>query len=270
MTDCRARLAVIVNNKYFTNAVIALILFNAVTLGLETDRALMASHAGLMHTIDRAVLWIFVVELALRIYVLRGPFFRSGWNVFDFVIVGISLIPHVGPFSMLRTLRILRVFRLISTVPTLRKVVSALLISIPGMASVLSILFLVFYVSSVMTTQIFGVVDDPKMYELYGTIGNSMSTLFQLMTMDNWVTGIAAVTMVHFPNAMLFFAAFIIITSFAVLNLFIGIIVDALNIVHDTNPKNERSRIHEAQMQVLNDIKADVERLLEKTGAKKK
>lgn len=265
MSICRVRLAKFIHGKLFNRTVVTLILLNALTLGLETDPAIMAQYGVLLHRIDHVLLGFFVAELALRIYVLRGHFFRSGWNIFDFVIVGISLLPHIGPFSMLRTLRILRTFRLISTVPAMRMVVSALLRSIPGMASVMAILLVVFYVSAVMTTQIFGAVADPKMHALYGDIGNSMFTLFQLMTMDNWVNDVARPTLKHFPNAASFFVVFIVITSFSVLNLFIGIIVDAMNVLHERDTEAEKERLHNEHLQALKDIQSDINKILSKT-----
>lgn len=257
----RAALAKFIHSKPFSNTVIGLILLNAVTLGLETDAGIMASHGPLLHTIDHAVLWFFVAELSLRIYALRGSFFRGGWNLFDFAIVVMSLLPHVGPFSMLRTLRILRAFRLISAVPAMRKVVSAMISSIPGMASVISILAVVFYVAAVITTQVFGAVDEPQMKMLWGTIGDSMRTLFQVMTLDNWMGDVVMPTRVHFPNSGLFFTVFVMVTSFSVLNLFIGIIVDAMNILHAEDREDAEELARREHIELLRDIRAEMAKL---------
>lgn len=268
MPECRAKLAKIIHSKLFSNTIIALIIINSITLALETDAAIMAAHGALLHLIDHVIVGIFVVEIALRIFVFRRAFFLSGWNIFDFVIVGISLMPHIGPFSMLRTLRILRTFRLLSTVPAMRKVVTALLQSIPGMASVLSILFVVFFVSAVMATQLLGAVNDPRMHELFGTLGHSLVTLFQLMTLDNYMDDIVKPTVVHFPHATPYFIAFMIVTTFSVLNLFIGIIVDALNTLHDDVLEAEHERLHNEEMTALKDLRNDVERLIQQLKVK--
>lgn len=269
LQSCRARIEQMVTSKCFVNAVTLLILANAATLGLETSDSIMAEHGALIRKIDHVILGLFVAELALKIFAFGGRFFKSGWNVFDFAIVAVSLLPASGPFAVLRTLRVLRVMRLISTVPSLRRVVSALLAAIPGMASVMSILLVIFYVSAVMTTQIFGAVDDARMQALYGTIGDSMFTLFQIMTLEGWHE-IAAVTLEFFPSSWAFFVIFIVVASFAVLNLFIGIIVDAMNILHDEAGDTLAHRDHTEEMQLLLEMKAEVKALREEIAGLRK
>ena len=211
-----------------TSFITILILINAVTLGLETDAEILSNFGATLHWIDRIILVIFSVELALKFYVYRLNFFRSGWNIFDLVIVGIAWLPTSGALTVLRTLRILRVLRLISVVPQMRRVVSAIGYSIPGMVSVVGVLGLIFYVAAVLATKLFGVHPDPNMQEWFGTISASAYTLFQIMTLESWSMGVVRPTMTLFPWAWSFFLPFIIITSFAVLNFFIGIIVDSM------------------------------------------
>ena len=211
-----------------TSFITILILINAVTLGLETDAEILSDFGAALHWIDRSILVIFSVELALKFYVYRLNFFRSGWNIFDLVIVGIAWLPTSGALTVLRTLRILRVLRLISVVPQMRRVVSAIGYSIPGMVSVVGVLGLIFYVAAVLATKLFGVHPDPNMQEWFGTISASAYTLFQIMTLESWSMGVVRPTMTLFPWAWSFFLPFIIITSFAVLNFFIGIIVDSM------------------------------------------
>ena len=174
---------------------------------------------------------LFSIELLLKFYVYRFRFFRSGWNLFDLAIVAIAWAPTSGALTVLRALRILRVLRLISVVPQLRRVVSAIGHSIPGMVSVVGVLGLIFYVASVLATKLFGTYPDPNMQEWFGSIGASAYTLFQIMTLESWSMGVVRPTMELFPWAWSFFIPFIIITSFAVLNFFIGIIVDSMQIV---------------------------------------
>ncbi|WP_341650215.1 ion transporter [Thauera humireducens] len=144
----------------------------------------------------------------MKLIVYRQRFFRSGWNVFDFTIVAITLAPHGEGLQVLRSLRILRALRLVSVVPSMRKVVSALLKAIPGMGSVVTLLLLVFYVASVMTTKLGA--DFP---EWFGTIGASFYTLFQVMTLESWSMGIARPVMEAHPYAWVFFVLFILLTS---------------------------------------------------------
>ena len=211
-----------------TSFITILILINAVTLGLETDAEILSDFGATLHWIDRIILVIFSVELALKFYVYRLNFFRSAWNIFDLVIVGIAWLPTSGALTVLRTLRILRVLRLISVVPQMRRVVSAIGYSIPGMVSVVGVLGLIFYVAAVLATKLFGIHPDPNMQEWFGTISASAYTLFQIMTLESWSMGVVRPTMTLFPWAWSFFLPFIIITSFAVLNFFIGIIVDSM------------------------------------------
>ena len=221
----------LIESNLFTFGITGLILMNAITLGLETDQSITARYGGLLHWIDRIILVLFSIELLLKFYVYRFRFFRSGWNLFDLAIVAIAWVPTSGALTVLRALRILRVLRLISVVPQLRRVVSAIGHSIPGMVSVVGVLGLIFYVASVLATKLFGTYPDPNMQEWFGSIGASAYTLFQIMTLESWSMGVVRPTMELFPWAWSFFIPFIIITSFAVLNFFIGIIVDSMQIV---------------------------------------
>ncbi|WP_420427913.1 ion transporter [Algiphilus sp.] len=224
----RARVRDFIEGRRATTVIITLILINAVTLGLETDSEIMARYGALLHIVDRAILMVFTLELLLKGYAHRLAFFRSGWNIFDLLIVGIAWLPATGPLAILRALRILRVLRLLSVVPQMRRVITAIGHSIPGMTSVIGVLAVFFYVSSVLATKLFGMHPDPQMQEWFGSIGASAYTLFQVMTLESWSMGIVRPTMELYPLAWVFFVPFIVITSFAVLNLFIGIIVDAM------------------------------------------
>ena len=222
------KVAELIESKFATLGITVLILINAVTLGLETNNELSAQFGNVLNWIDRTILIIFSIEIALKFYAYRLGFFSSGWNIFDLLIVAIAWMPTNGALSVLRTLRILRVLRLISVVPQMRRVVSAIGYSIPGMVSVISVLGLIFYVSAVLATRLFGTYPDPNMQEWFGSISASAYTLFQIMTLESWSMGVVRPTMDLFPWAWIFFLPFIIITSFAVLNFFIGIIVDSM------------------------------------------
>ena len=221
----RGRLRAVIDGPHFQWTVTGLITVNALTLGLETSKVAMAHAGGLIAGLDRIILGVFVVEILLKM-VAYGPagFFRRGWNVFDFVIVGIALVPSAGAFSVLRALRILRVLRLVSIVPAMRKVVLALLASIPGVSSIMMLMVLVFYIFAVIATRLYG----ETFPQWFGTVGESMYSLFQIMTLESWSMGIVRPVMETFPNAWLVFVPFILVTSFAVLNLFIAVIVNAM------------------------------------------
>ena len=239
-----------VESKQFQNFIIFLILFNAFTLGLETSQ-FGKDNADILLVIDTSILVLFSIELLLKFIVYRSSFFRSGWNWFDFIIVAISWAPTSGALSVLRAFRILRVLRLLSVVPQMRRVIGALGHSIPGMASVVGVLSIIFYVSAVLTTKIFGSHSDVNMQEWFGSIGASAYTLFQVMTLESWSMGIVRPTMELFPLSWVFFVPFIIITSFAVLNLFIGIIVDAMQVMHEEEGKPKQTIATKEDMLVL-------------------
>jgi len=226
------KLRLLIEHNNFTLGITALILLNAVTLGLETSASITARFGEWLHLVDRGILVLFTLELSAKLLVYRLGFFRSGWNWFDLLIVGIAWAPATGALSVLRAFRIFRIMRLLSVVPQLRRVIAALAHSIPGMISILGVLMLIFYVAAVLATKLFGGADDANMQEWFGSVGASAYTLFQIMTLESWSMGIVRPTMQLFPHAWLFFVPFIVVTSFAVLNLFIGIIVDALQSTH--------------------------------------
>lgn len=219
----RERVRVLIEDVRFERAITALIVANAITLGLETSPAVVARFGGLLHVIDRTALGVFVVELLSRFFVYRTRFFHDPWRVFDFVIVGIALMPASGAFSVLRALRSLRVLRLVSLVPSMRGVVSALLTALPGMASIVGLMALVLYVSAVLATNLFRAIAP----EFFGDLGASLFTLFQVMTVEGW-PDIARRVMAQSPYAWMFFVAYLLIATFMVLNLFIAVVVNAM------------------------------------------
>jgi len=231
------RLQAILESAVFQRSITGVIVLNAVILGLETSGTVMAAVGGLLIVVDRLCLFIFVVELLTKLIVYRTRFHKDPWNVFDFIIVGIALMPATGSLSVLRALRILRVLRLVSAVPSMRRVVTALLYAIPGMGSIVALLTLVFYVFSVMATKLFGA----SFAEWFGTVGSSAYSLFQIMTLESWSMGIVRPVMETYPYAWAFFLPFILVTSFTVLNLFIGIVVDAMQSQHEAEREEERA-----------------------------
>ncbi len=253
----------LVDARWFEMTVMAVIVVNAITLGLETWPPAMTAAGGLLSALDRAALWVFTVEIGLKLWAYRSRFFRSGWNVFDFTIVAIAWIPAVGPLSVLRALRILRVLRLVSVVPQMRIVVGALIGALPGMASIIAVLLLVFYISSVMATKLFG----GTFPQWFGSVGESMYSLFQIMTLESWSMGIVRPIMELHPYAWLFFVPFVVVTSFAVLNLFIALIVNSMQGAHLQDRESAEAaadRAHderEVLHQELAALRVEIERL---------
>jgi len=250
------RLRRLVESPRFTAFITAVILFNAVTLGLETWPRAMEVAGGLLVAIDRIVLGIFVFEMIAKLLVYRLSFFRSGWNIFDLTIVGVALIPAAGPLTVLRALRVLRVLRLLSVVPQLRSVVAALIGAIPGMGSIAAVMSLIFYVGSVLATKLFGAAFP----DWFGSIGASAYSLFQIMTLESWSMGIVRPVMEVYPWAWLFFVPFILITTFAVLNLVVAVIVNSMQTLHEAEQKEEREAerqiVHEETATLTSEVRA--------------
>jgi voltage-gated sodium channel len=237
------RLRIILSDPRTEWVILALILVNAAILGLETSPAVMNAAGPALKVLDNLILAIFVIEIASRMAVHRLAFFRDPWSVFDFLVVGIALVPATENLSVLRALRVLRVLRLITVVPALRRVVGGLILSLPGMGSIALLLLLLFYVFAVMATQLYGA----EFPELFGNLARSAFTLFAVMTLETWVDGVVKPVMEKFPYAWLFFIPYILITTFAVLNLFIAVIVNAMQTEHEAARKEEERQFAEEQ-----------------------
>ncbi|MHA6262841.1 ion transporter [Arenibacterium sp. CAU 1754] len=235
----RDRLGGFIASRLFQNFILGVILFNAVILGLETSDTVMAQASGLVFALDSLCLAIFVAEIATKLFIHRQRFFRDGWNVFDFLIVGVSLIPEVQGLSVLRAMRILRLLRVISVAPAMRRVVEGLINALPGMGAVFLLMALLFYIGAVMATNLFG-ADFP---DWFGTLGRSAYSLFQIMTLESWSMGIVRPVMEVFPLAWAFFLPFILVTTFAVVNLVVGLIVNSMQDAHHAEDA-ERTASH--------------------------
>jgi voltage-gated sodium channel len=220
----RKRLAAKVESRRAQHFVTGVILANAVILGLETSAAVMADWGRLLVAADHLCLAVFVVELALKLAAYRGKFWRSGWNVFDFAVVAVALAPGAGAWAVIRSLRVLRVLRLLTVVPSLRRVVAAFIHSLPGLSGVVVVMAIFFFTAGVLATRLFGGTHP----EWFGSLGASLYSLFQIMTLESWSMGIVRPLMESHPYAWAFFVPFIVIATFTILNLFIGIIVSTM------------------------------------------
>ncbi|TVQ28985.1 MAG: ion transporter [Geminicoccaceae bacterium] len=256
------RVRAILELPAFEKIIMVVIVVNGITLGLETVPSVMQAVGPTLLLIDRICLSIFVAELLTKLVVYRAEFFRRPWNWFDAIVVGVALVPAQEGFAVLRAFRILRVLRLISVVPKMRMVVVALLHAIPGMGSVVALLTLVFYVFAVMATKLFGA----SFPDWFGNIGASFYSLFQIMTLESWSMGIVRPVMEVYGWAWAFFVPFILMTTFAVLNLFIAIIVNAMTEVH-VEDEQQKSLDHHEVMKELRALRDEVRALREARGA---
>ena len=228
--------------QFTQRLLIILIVVNAIILGIETNKDIMAVIGHELIMIDHAILWVFIAEIVVLIAARGWHFFKDPWSIFDFLVVAIALVPATGSMSVLRALRVLRILRLINKIESMRRVVSALLGSLPGLGSVFGLVLIVFYVSGVIATNMYA-ADFP---ERFGTLGMSFYTLFQVMTLEGWSEEIARPVMEIYPSAWIFFLIFIFISTFIVVNLFVAVIVDSINsIKHHENKKNEKDEVTE-------------------------
>ncbi|SPH19542.1 hypothetical protein ASD8599_00268 [Ascidiaceihabitans donghaensis] len=240
-----------------SNFIVGVILFNAVILGLETSKPVMAVAGDFILLLDKICLSIFVLELLAKLFAYRLTFFRNGWNVFDFVIVGISLAPVGEGFSALRALRILRALRVISAAPRLRRVVEGFITALPGMGSVFLLMALIFYIASVIATKMFGEVFP----EWFGSLGQSAYSLFQIMTLESWSMGIVRPVMEVYEYAWVFFVPFIMVTTFAVVNLLVGLIVNSMQDAHAEESNAETGAYREEMIARLASLEAKLDAL---------
>lgn len=255
----RVRLGHWVESEKVQRIVVGVIVFNAVILGLETDRDLYQRHGAVLRALDWFCLAVFLVEIVAKLLAFGRHFWRNGWNCFDLFVVGIALVPGAGPLAVLRSLRVLRVLRLLTVVPSLRKVVAAFLHAIPGLGSVVAVMAVFFYTAAVLATALFGQTHP----QWFGTLGSSLYSLFQIMTLESWSMGIVRPVMEVHPWAWAFFVPFIMIATFTILNLFIGIIVSTmqeLSVLPDQEKQNAK------ELELLGRIEEDLAELKRRLG----
>ncbi|WP_017728218.1 ion transporter [Halalkalibacterium ligniniphilum] len=247
----------VVDHRAFTVTVIVLILFNAVIVGLETYPSLYNEHKGLFFTIDFILLWTFTIEIAMRL-IASNPtkrFFKNPWNWFDLLIVSAGHIFAGAQFiTVLRILRVLRVLRAISVIPSLRRLVDALLMTIPALGNILILMSMVFYIFAVIGTMLFSSVAP----EFFGTLQQTLLTLFQLVTLDSWASGVMRPISAEMTGAWIYFVSFILVGTFIIFNLFIGVIVNNVEKANELELKGEIEEEKEQLQAELSQLRGEV------------
>jgi voltage-gated sodium channel len=244
MRNYRERLGSFLEGRNFQSFIVTLIIINSITIGMETSKTWMYNYGSWFDYLDNIILGIFVVELFLKVYAFRLQFFTSTWNLFDFVIVTIALIPSAGPFAIFRTMRILRTLRLLKNVPNLRLIIDALFRSIPSIGWIMVLLLIVYYIFAVLATNLYG----DAFPEWFGNIGKSFYSLFQVMTLESWSSGIARPMMKEIPYSNLFFIPFILIATYIGLNIFVAIVVNTMNEMKLKTAKENKDEMHDQIM----------------------
>ena len=252
----------IVEHRLFTPIVIIFILFNAILVGLETYPSLYVTYGSIFHYADVALLWIFTVEIALRLIATRPTrdFFKSSWNWFDFIIVLSGHLFVGGHFiTVLRILRVLRVLRAISVIPSLRRLVDALLLTVPALGNIIILMSIVFYIFAVIGTMLFAKVAP----EYFGNLQLSLLTLFQVVTLESWASGVMRPIFLELPWSWLYFVLFILVGTFIIFNLFIGVIVSNVEKANELEAAPLKEAEKAAEKQQMDELKQEIRELKE-------
>ncbi len=224
--------------KHTQKIITFVIILNAGVLGILTERTLSLEQVALLEAIDKACLVIFTIELIAKLLVYRRKFWSEGWNIFDFVIVLSSIIFISSSISVIRAFRIFRLLKALAEFPELQILVSSMLKAIPSMTWALLLLFIVFYIFAVFGSTMYG----DAFPELFGDIGGSMFTLFQVMTFESWATAVARPIMAMYPYAWLYFLVFILLTAITLLNVMVGIVVEAVGTISEAVKQKEAAK----------------------------
>jgi voltage-gated sodium channel len=246
----------ITSARWFNRFIIATIVLAGILAGVETDAALVERHKDLLKLLDGSVLAIFTIEIILKLFTFgKQPwrYFRDGWNIFDFTIVAVCLLPIGSQFAaVLRLARAFRLLRLITALPKLQLLVGALPKSLSSMGYVVLLLGLMFYIYGVAGVYLFG-KNDPQ---FFGSLATSLITLMRLITLDDWgkifdtqylgpwldpQETVRAVSQAKPITAVLFFISFILLGTMIMLNLFIGIVMNSMSEMHEEQADNKRA-----------------------------
>lgn len=248
----------LIHGKWFTNAVLAVVFLNAIVIGLQCYPAIDHAYGTLLRTIDTICLIVFAIEITLKIVIDRTKFFKDGWNLFDFVVVSVSLI-FIGTqmVSMLRILRVLRILKAVTSVPALRRIVTSLFMAVPSISSVALLMCIVFYIYGVIGTTFYASVSP----DYFGDLSRSLVTLFQIVTFDDWANIYRPISETS-NFALLYFASFIMIAVFIMLNLVVGEIVNNASILsREFTRENETKAGAETNDADLHLLKQEVQAL---------
>lgn len=279
------KIKALVEHKIFNNVILIIIIINSIVIGLQTSAAIEAKIGFVLGIIDMVCLVIFTIEIVLKLLAYGIRFFLDGWNIFDFIIVllsfltGLSFLSSFRAFRIFRVLRTLkaarglkalkglRTLRMITWMDDLKLIIAAIGRSVPGIMWSGILLLLIYYMFSIMGVSLFGA----KFPDWFGNIGKSMYTLFQVMTLESWSMGISRPVMEEFSWAWAYFVPFVLISSFVMMNVIVGIVVNAISDVTDKVKKENEEEKSEftkeeelkKEIQALKEQLSKVEKMLE-------
>lgn len=271
MKKFKTRLAGFLESARFQQFIISLIILNAVLIGLETSPAYMNTFGHVIDQIDVIILVIFIIEITLKVYAFGGNFFKSPWNIFDVAVVMVSVVPSAGSFTVLRALRVIRTLRLLTNVPKLKIIIESLIHAVPSMGWIVVLLLIIYYIFAVIGTNLFGA----EFPEYFGSMSETMFTLFQIMTLESWSSGIARPILETNPYASVYFVIFILIATYTTLNIFIAIVVNTMNELHRRGLEEEEKHIkdfvhleHEQLLSRMSELQGEIIKLKDLIQAK--
>jgi voltage-gated sodium channel len=256
---CRA----LINNRIFELFIVGVIVVNAIVLGLGTYDSIAGPREPLFATLYDVILGIYVVELLIRLTAYRWnprEFVKDGWNIFDFIVVVASFVPALRANAMLlRLVRLLRIVRLVRFLPDLRMLVSAAGRSVPGIASLAAATFVLIFIYGMGGWVLFAAADPAS----YGNVGQSMVTMFVMLTLENFPDNIAMGQQVS-QWTILYFISYVLLASFLIFNLFIGIVLNSMEEARGAERKEHEtddllSRLRAAR-QALEDAEEELQK----------
>jgi len=257
MPNFSKRLKSLVESNPFNNTIMGLILINAVVIGMDTYPAIRSQYGSFLSAIDQMIIWIFVLEISLR-WISWKPkvtFLANGWNLFDFIIITVALLPTAPYLSIIRIFRVLRVLRAFRFMPGMAKLVVALLKSIPSLGHILLLMLILFYVYGVIGTTLYSQAAP----HLFGSLHKSFLTLFQVATLEGWPDILAVISKTS-SGAWIYLLSFILMGTFVVLNLVVGVIVNNLQAAAESHEENTADK-NGGPRKDLEDLKNALSRL---------
>ena len=224
----------VVDHKAFQGFILFIIIFNSVIMGIETISGLPDKVVLVLGLFNNVCLWIFIIEMLLKFLAYGMDYFKDPWNWFDMVIIGTSLISALPFMAALRAFRVLRVLRslkalrsmrLVSSIRHLQIILVAIVRSVPSILWTGLLMILIYYIFALIGVNLFG----QAFPDWFGTVGKAMYTLFQVMTLESWSMGISRPVMEVYSAAWLYFVPFVLISSFIVMNVVVGIVVNSIS-----------------------------------------
>jgi len=262
----------VTSSKIFKNTIVLIILINSIVLGLITSEAIYAKFGELLEFILSACVVIFTVEITLRIIAKGWRFFLNGWNIFDFLLITMALMPETGAAITFRVFRVLRALRMVSSMKKLRHIVSAILVSAPHVFWAAVLEMIIFYIFGIMGQNLF----HEAFPQWFGTLGETVYTLFQVTTLESWSMGIARPVMKVYPWAWMYFVPFVMISSYIVLNVVVGVVVNATSDISEDDNISKKDKIKAKKVtntelsEQINELKEHILRLEAKLEENKK